>query len=1143
MKHYKGMKKNCFYGLGVPFHLKKWLKVMKLCLFFMFVLHFGVSATGYAQQKVSLSMEDVTLEQVLKELKRQTGLRFFYSVEKVRNEQKKVVNIKNDVLESALRNILSGTGLTFTIMNDVVVIKDEVMVARDSVKGKQQVIKGIVNDREGIPLPGVTILIEGTTIGCATDMDGKYSLSLPAEMKNVILVFRFVGMKTQMVKIGDIKDKEVLQGQKDLVVVLKEQTENLEDVVVTGIFRRNKELATGASTTITSKELKQIGNQNVLQSLRTLDPSFKLVESKLNGSNPNVLPEVELRGANGITDLDANYKGNPNQPLFILDGFETTLQRVIDMDPNRVESITILKDASAAALYGSRSANGVIVIETKAPEMGRLQVTYTGDYAVVIPDLSDYDLLNAREKLQLQLEAGHFEATDSETYKTLQDYYYRLLKNVEEGVDTYWLSKPVRTGFEHRHNIRVEGGDKTLRYSMNLTARFAPGVMKESGRTSYEGGMFLSYRLSNLIFKNDLQLTYNLAKNSPYGEFYQYTQMNPYQRPYDENGKLVKTFDQQVHYSFKEYNRNPLYDAQLNITDEEDYLNFVNNFSIEWNISELFTLMGRFSITRQTGESNYFLPAQHSKFVDMGDPVSDPEEYMRRGEFKWGTDKSFSVLGDINLRYGQSIGKHSIYAVSGFNISQTTTDGREIKTEGFPSQNMNDIGFAKQYYKDSRPTSTYNISRLAGILVTVNYAYDNKYLFDASLKYDGSSNFGSNQRYAPVWSIGLGWNIHREKFMENVQTITQFKLRASYGVTASQNFSPYQAMRKYQYDIERQYAGIIPATMKGLGNDGLKWQQTKVTNLGVDFSAFQDRLSMSVDVYKRNTTNLLADVTIAPSLGFSSYTENVGETENKGAEVSMRYMILRDVNKNVFWSVNLSGAHNSNKITKISNAMQKRNDDVKQKAYEENTTTPLLLYEEGNSVTSIYAVRSLGIDPSNGREMFLTKTGVKTYAWNTNDQVKVGDTRPDLEGVLGTSVTWKNFYFSANFRYLFGGQTYNSTLVDRVENANLYQNVDRRVYENRWREPGDETFFKDIKNTDMTKQSSRFVQDENVLSCESISIGYDITAPKILNAIGADRIKITGYLNDAFRFSSVKQERGLNYPFARRFAFSLNISF
>lgn len=1105
------------------------LRKMRITLLFSFIMILQVGATevSIAQKRVTLSVKDVTLKDFFAELRQQTGDIIVFSNTEINTSQLVSVDTKNELITDILDRVLKDLDLGYKVVEGYIVVFKQVS------SEQAKAVVGLVTDKKKETLPGVTVLVKGTTIGVVTDIDGRYRIVLP-DQKEIYLVFSFVGMKTREIKYT---------GQDTLNVVLEEDVEALGEVVVTGIFRRNKELATGASTTITSKELKQIGNQNILQSLRTLDPSLKLIESKLNGSNPNVLPEVELRGANGITDLDANYKGNPNQPLFILDGFETTLQRVMDMDPNRVETITILKDASAAALYGSRSANGVIVIETKSPEAGRMRVSYTGDYAVVIPDLTDYDLLNAREKLELQLSAGHFDATDSDTYNNLQDYYQRLLRNVEEGVDTYWLSKPLRTGFEHRHNVRVEGGDDHLRYSMNLTARFAPGVMKGSGRTNYEGGMLLSYRLSNLIFKNDLQLTYNLAKNSPYGEFYQYTQMNPYQRPYDEDGNLVKVFDNQVHYSFKTGNRNPLYDAQLNITDEEDYLNFVNNFSIEWNVSQSFTLMGRFSITRQSGETNYFLPAQHSKFAEMGDPVSDPEEYMRRGEFTWGTDKSFSILGDVNLRYGQSFGKHSIFAVGGFNISQTTTDGREIQAEGFPSQNMNDIGFAKQYYKDTRPVSDYNISRLAGILITANYAYDSKYLFDASLKYDGSSNFGSNQRYAPVWSVGLGWNIHREKFMESVRAISQLKLRASYGVTASQNFSPYQAMRKYEYDIERQYAGIIPAKMKGLGNDDLKWQQTKVLNLGVDFSAYQDRLVFNVDVYKRNTTNLLADVTIAPSLGFLSYTENVGETENNGVEVAARYMIIRETSKGIFWSVNASGAHNSNKITKISNAMQKRNDDVKQKANEEGTTAPLLLYEEGNSVTSIYAVRSLGIDPSNGMEMYLTKAGVKTYTWNTNDQVRVGDTRPDLEGVIGTSLTWKNFYFSANFRYLFGGQTYNTTLVDRVENANLYQNVDRRVYEERWREPGNESFFKDIKNTDKTRQTSRFVQDENVLSCESISIAYDITAPKVLKAIGAERIKVSGYLNDAFRFSSVKQERGLNYPFARRFAFSLNISF
>ena len=1077
-------------------------------------------------------MEQCNMLDIIRSIRKISDYRFLYKTEELQKYKDCDFHVRDAGVDEVMQTLLRETDLTYSISKGVILIRKQEFAPQQQVT--ESILTGKVTDKTGSVLPGVTVMLKGTSLGVATDVDGTYKLSLPGTVSNPVLIFSFVGMQT----------KEVAVGSRGVVnVVLDENVNELQGVVVTGIFRRNKELATGASTTITAKDLKQIGNQNVLQSLRTLDPSFKLIESKLNGSNPNVLPEVELRGSNGITDLDANYKGNPNQPLFILDGFETTLQRVIDMDPNRVESITILKDASAAALYGSRSANGVIVIETKAPEEGRIKVNYTGDFAVVAPDLSDYDLLNAREKLQLQKEAGHFDATDSYTYRQLQDYYNHLLQNVEEGVNTYWLSKPLRTGFEHRHNLRLEGGDKTLRYSMNLTARFAPGVMKGSGRTSYEGGMFLSYRIKNLIFKNDLQLTYNLAQNSPYGEFNTYIDMNPYQRPYGENGRPQKLFDKEVPRYFDGVNRNPLYDSQLNTTDDEDYFNFVNNFSMEWNITNSLTLMARVSLTRQTGESNYFLPAQHSKFSSMGDPVTDPEEYMRRGEFKWATNKSFSVLGDINLRYGQSFGKHSIYAVGGFNVSQTTLDGREIHAEGFPSQNMNDISFAKQYYKDSRPTSDYNISRLAGVLLTGNYAYDNRYLLDVSLKYDGSSQFGSNRRFAPVWSVGAGWNIHRERFLTGISAVSQLKLRGSYGVTASQNFAPYQSMRKYSYNIEHQYAGIISATMKGLGNNDLKWQQTKVLNVGVDLGMLGDRLSLTADVYRRKTANLLADVTIAPSLGFTSYTENVGETENKGYEVSVRYMLMRDTEKGIYWSVNVSGAHNTNKITKISNAMKKRNEDVKKTAQEKGTTAPLLLYEEGNSVTSIYAVRSLGIDPSNGREMFLNRKGIKVYDWSSNDQVRVGDTRPELEGVFGTSLTWKNLYFSMNFRYYFGGQTYNTTLADRVENADLYKNVDRRVYEDRWKNPGDETFFKDIKALGRTYQTSRFVQDENVLSCESISLGYDITAPKVLNFIGAERIKVTGYLNDVFRSSSVKQERGLNYPFARRFAFSLNVSF
>lgn len=1092
---------------------------MKPRLLWLLALVICVHISALAQSQYSATFRNASAEEAIQILKKSTGYDFVYQKDLLKGNGSTVNGIFNN---ASLDDLLSATvnqqlGLNYKILGNSVSLSADASPSGPTAS----VITGTVTGEDGEPLPGVTILLKSNPKhGTSTDIDGRYSFSIPRGTKSPVLVYSFVGMEPKELAV---------RKSSTMNVTLRENPETLHDVVVTGIFRRNKELATGASTTLSAKELKQVGNQNLLQSLRTLDPSIKLVDNNLAGSNPNALPEVELRGANGITDLDANYTGNPNQPLFILDGFETTLQRVMDMDPNRVASITILKDASAAALYGSRSANGVIVIETLAPEGGRIRVNYAGDYAVVTPDLSDYDMLNAREKLQLQVDAGHFDATDNTNYNTLQDYYQRLKRNVEEGVNTDWLTQPVHTVFEHRHNLRLEGGDNTVRYSINLTARNAPGVMKGSGRTGYEGGMFLSYRVKGLIFKNDLQLTYNDADNSPYGKFSTYTAMNPYQRPTDADGKLVKQFDKDAPRYFTGYNNNPLYDAGLNITDSEDYFNFVNNFSLEWNITDFLTLMARVSITRQTGETNYFLPAQHSSFAEMGDPVSDPEEYMRRGSFTWGTSKMFSVLGDINLRYGQSFGKHSLYAVMGVNMSQTTSETRTIQAEGFPSQNMVDISFAKQYYKDSRPSSTYNINRLAGILLTANYAYDSKYLLDASLKYDGSSQFGSNQRYAPVWSVGAGWNIHKESFLEG-GVFSQLKLRGSYGVTASQNFSPYQAICKYQYNIAHQYAGIIPATMMGLGNNDLKWQQTKVINGGTDIGLFNDRLSFTFDIYKRRTTNLLASVTVAPSLGFPSYTENIGETENNGYEFSLRYMFLRDVSRRLYWSVNFSGNHNSNKITKISNAMKKRNEDIIDKAYREGTTTPLLLYEEGNSVTSIYAVRSLGIDPSNGQEMYLTKNGIKTYTWNSADQVCVGDTRPDMEGVFGTSLNWGDFSFSANFRYSFGGQVYNTTLADRVENANLYQNVDRRVYDQRWRKPGDVTMFKDVKDTSRTRQTSRFVQDNDYISCESISLGYDITSRKVLGFIGAERLRVTGYLNDIFRWSTVSRSAVLTTP-------------
>lgn len=1103
---------------------------MKWCIVFTMFFSFSVSARVVAQQeKVSLNLSGASLRSLFQEIQKQTGLFFVYNEEQCGAFGDIDVQVKSTSVEQVLDEVFRGKNFNWHFEDNIIVITAGKAVAPQVIARK---VTGKVTDKNGTPLPGVTVVIKGSSIGVATDINGDYRIDLTGD--DMVLTFTMVGMEKQEIKVG---------AREHINVKLEEQVNKLSDVVVTGIFRRTKELSTGASITVSGDELKKVGNQNILQSLRTLDPSFKILESNQNGSNPNVLPEIELRGANGIPDLDANYRGNPNQPLFILDGFETNLQRVMDLDPNRVESITLLKDASAAALYGSRSANGVVVIELKAPEAGRLRLSYSGDYAVVIPDLTDYDLLNAEEKLALEKEAGHFKGRFPNTDQQLVDYYNKLLTNVRSGVNTYWLSKPLRTAFEHRHNFEVSGGDETIRYSINFTAKMAPGVMKGSQRDNYQGGVMLSYRKNNLIFKNDLQVGYNNADNSPYGDFSAYAKMNPYNKP-SEDGKMSPLFEKSLAPGFvSDYNRNPLYDATLDTRDNESYLEFRNNFSLEWKIKDVWTVMARFGIGTQTTKTEYFLSAKHSKFTSIGDPVSSPDEYMRRGEFKLGNRRMFDYSGDLNVRYGQSWGKHTVYGVAGLNISQNKDESATVRAEGFPNDNMTNIGFAKQYYKDSRPESDYTIRRLVGLLVTGNYSYDSKYLFDFSFKIDGSSNFGSNNKYAPIWSVGAGWNIHKERWIEDLDVVSLLKLRGSYGVTAAQNFSPFQAFRMYKYDINKQYAGVIPPSLMGLGNEDLKWQQTKKVNLGLELGLWSDRVLLSLDVYRSMTTNLLADVTLAPSLGFSSYKDNIGETRNDGVDFSARVMAIRQPEKRIFWSLNASLSSNRNKILRISNAMQQRNEKIIADAVANEVNTPLLLYVEGKSLSSINAVRSLGIDPATGRELYLSKDNVVTETWSAQDQVAVGDTRPKAEGLVGTTFTWRDLIFSVNFRYKLGGQIYNQTLVDKVENADVYGNVDRRVYEKRWMNPGDITLFKDVKNTQKTYQTSRFVQDENVFSCESASLSYDLRVPGVLKAIGAERVRFTAYVNDIFRLSTVKLERGTSYPFANRIAFSVNATF
>lgn len=474
---------------------------MKLTVLLILLGLLRVGATENNQAyRITLEMENVEAGKAIESVKGQTNLDFFYSNEELNVNRKVSVSCKDASLEDALRQIL-GEGYSFRLVDNTVVIRP---VQQQQAQPKTITVKGIVRDKQNHPMPGVTVLLKGTSVGVSTDVEGRYNLIFP-EMRDAVISFSFIGMETKDVKYT---------GQTELNVVLEEATMEMDEVVVTGIFERKLDSYTGSAATYKTEDLKMIGSQNVLQSLRTLDPSFHITPNNRFGSDPNKLPDVDIRGKTSVVNLREEYAVDPNQPLYILDGFEVPLQTIVDLNMQRIASVTILKDAASTAIYGSRAANGVLVIETKRPQQGTLRVSYAGDFSVSMPDLTDYNMMNAEEKLEFERLTGYYENGNSDVHRfNLKRLYNQRLERVKSGVNSYWLSEPVRTGFTHKHNLYVEGGDDAMLYGMGVSYNGTQGIMKQSDRDVLGFNIDLRYRKGKFRFDNKFSLDYTEANN------------------------------------------------------------------------------------------------------------------------------------------------------------------------------------------------------------------------------------------------------------------------------------------------------------------------------------------------------------------------------------------------------------------------------------------------------------------------------------------------------------------------------------------------------------------------------------------------------------------------------------------------------
>lgn len=1087
------------------------------------------AAQRYSDKPVTISVKDTPLKEILYEISNQTGVGFMYrgGTDEVFSTRLSL-NVSNVKVESALITLFNGTNFTYNINGETITILYQK-------KTEKRAITGRVKDDKGNSLTGVSVYIRGTKKGTITDENGEFRLEVDVE--NPVLVFSYVGMTTKEI---------VFAGQKDIVVVLNEIALDINQVVVTGIFTRRAESFTGSSQTFTKNEIEKVGNQNLFQSLKNLDPSLFILDNFQNGSNPNALPDMQIRGVSTFPreDIAANQAG-VNMPLFILDGFEARPERIFDMDMNRIDRITILKDASAKAIYGSKASNGVIVIETKRFSGEKAKVTYTGNFDLEMPDLTSYNLTNSMEKLEVEVFEDVYKPLVADSYVKIQELYNKRLKLALEGLDTYWLSKPLRVGVRQKHAVSFELGEKNLRAVADLAFNDTKGVMKGSTRSTVSGDVNLSYVVDKVTFRNIMSFSSNKNSDSPYGTFDQYAKMNPYWRATDIDGNVLRYVEE-----IESQNPipNPMFDATLNTKKTRNYINFTNNLYAEWKITSNLKVTTRIGIDVKRSGSDTYYPVQHSRFINYS-----KDDYLRRGSYDISYESSSDLSGDLNLQYNKVSGVHTIFANCGTNLRENKYNYLLYRTEGFPSDRLENVIFARQYALNSKPSGYSSIAREVGILAVGGYTYDNRYLTDLTIRGNASSLYGSESLWATFWSFGLGWNLHREKFMKGIKNLTNLKIRGSVGTSGNQNFVNNGSVSYYSYVTEKYYDSQIGVLLKSMANPNLQWEKSLDYNLGVDMNL--GRLMFNLDFYRRVTKDLVADIDIVPSTGFNTVKDNLGEILNKGVEAKISYTLLRT--KSSFINVNGAIAFNDNRITKISEQMRQFNDRQNSLASDPRYNKPVLRYIDGMPMNAIWAVRSLGIDPSTGNEIYLDRNGVPTYNWSASDMVMAGVSTPKFNGIFGVTGESKGIGFNIVLRFLGGGQIYNQTLVDRVENIDPIYNVDKRVLSGRWKYEGQQALFKRLGTaylpTDAlqsalgytdgyvkatTQATTRFVQDRNELTLSSISVYYEFNE-KILKKSGLTRLRIGAFMNDAHTFSSVGIERGIYYPFAR--TLSINI--
>ena len=812
----------------------------------------------------------------------------------------------------------------------------------------------------------------------------------------------------------------------------------------------------------------------------------------------------------------------------------------MDLNQNDIENITILKDASATSLYGSRGANGVIVITTTLANAGSLTVSYEGRLNLQIPDFSTYDnLMTASEKFETEKLYGVWNNLNSylSSGQKMEDAYKELEAAIADGVNYDWLKVPTRTGVGQNHVLRFMGSQENWNYMLSLAYDDTQGAMKKSDRKNFNGTMQLGYHKNKWNVRQSLAVGINKSQDSPYGQFYYYVQMNRYWEPYDENGKPVDYF----YHPLSTYGPidNPLYDYAVGKWNKTKYTNLRSNTIIDFTFSENLKASATLGLNRKSKTSDTFTPPEHKYFQYV-------TEIEKKGSFARRESEETMWQVRLALNYNNIFSeKHMVTLGVSAELSETISDDVDWSATGYISSNVSHPGMSMSYPSTGGTSGSESTVRRASLIASANYYYDQRYFVDLSINYNGASSFGENNRFQYFYSLGAGWVVSNETFVkEHLPFINEMRFRYSFGVTGNMFVSPEKSLEVFNRNSSSTYLGGIAWTLSQFANSDLEQQNTYQHNAGLDVGLFNSRVSISLNYYNFLTNNTLTDMNLPISHGFDRVAGNVGKIRNEGLDGNVRVGLYRNTEKKIDWTLNASFSKRKNVVVKLSEGFKER---ISMHNKGMSTNTDLVRYQEGRSLEAIYGLRTVGVDPTSGQRVFLKKDGLTTtLEQNADDLVYLGDRQPKLNGTFSTSFFYGGFNMTIGFGVKWGGKSVNQTEMTKGENASLTYNLDRRMTKYSWKQVGDQARYKN-KYGDYGNLSTyicdAFIHKDNVFSCNNINLSYTFSQDWFKRATRLQSLSISASLSDIFYFSTIKRERGTSYPFSINPNFSISCTF